>query len=121
VFGALALVLAAVGLYGVVAYAVTQRTREFGIRMALGARGAYVRRLVLRQGTRTALVGGVLGAALATAIGRALRSRLYGVDPLDPLSLLSVAALLALVTVLAAAIPARRAARVDPAVALRVE
>ena len=121
VAGALALLLAAVGLYGVVAYAVTQRTREFGIRMALGARGVDVRRLVLRQGTRTALVGGVLGAVLAIAIGRALRSRLYGVDPLDPLSLLSVAAVLALVTVLAAAIPARRAARVDPAVALRVE
>ena len=120
-FGALALLLAAVGLYGVVAYAVTQRTREFGIRMALGARGVDVRRLVLRQGTRTAVVGGLLGAALATVIGRMLRSRLYGVDPLDPLSLLSVAALLALVTVLAAAIPARRAARVDPAVALRVE
>jgi predicted permease len=121
VFGALALLLAAVGLYGVVAYAVTQRTGEFGIRMALGARGADVRRLVLRQGTRTALVGGAVGAACAVAIGRALRSRLYGVDPLDPTSLLVVGTLLAVVTLLASWLPARRAARVDPAIALRAE
>lgn len=121
VFGALALLLAAVGLYGVIAYAVTQRTGEFGLRMALGARGADVRRLVLRQGTRTALVGGAVGAACAVAIGRALRSRLYGVDPLDPASLLAVAALLAAVTVVASWLPARRAAQVDPAVALRAD
>ena len=116
-FGALALLLAAVGLYGVIAYAVTQRTGEFGLRMALGARGADVRRLVLRQGARTALVGGALGAALAVGVGRALRSRLYGVEPLDPLSLLAVAALLAAVTVVASWLPAR----VDPVVALRAE
>ncbi len=120
-FGALALLMAAVGLYGVIAYAVTQRTGEFGVRMALGARSADLRRLVIRQGARTALVGGVVGVVLAVAIGRALRSRLYGVEPLDPMSLLPVAALLALVTVVAAAIPARRAARVDPVVALRAE
>jgi predicted permease len=120
-FGGLALLLAAVGLYGVVAYAVAQRTGEFGIRMALGARGADVRRLVLRQGARTALLGGAVGAAAAVAVGRALRSRLYGVEPLDPPSLAAVAALLVAVTVLATWLPARRAARVDPAVALRAE
>jgi predicted permease len=121
VFGVLALLLAAVGLYGVVAYAVTQRTHEFGIRMALGARRVDVRRLVLRQGVRTALVGGAVGAAAAVGIGRALRSRLYDVDPLDPLSLLAVGAVLAAVTLLAAWLPARRASRVDPVVALRAE
>jgi hypothetical protein len=120
-FGGLALLLAAVGLYGVVAYAVTQRTNEFGIRMALGARGADVRRLVLRHGARTALAGGVVGAAAAVAVGRALRHRLYGVEPLDPLSLVVVAAMLGAVTLLATWLPARRAARVDPAVALRAE
>jgi predicted permease len=120
-FGVLALLLAAVGLYGVVAYAVTQRTNEFGIRMALGARAVDVRRLVLRQGVRTALVGGAVGAGAAVAIGRALRSRLYGVDPLDPVSLLVVGALLATVTLVAAWLPARRASRVDPVVALRAE
>ncbi|GLC25443.1 ADOP family duplicated permease [Roseisolibacter agri] len=120
-FGALALLLAAVGLYGVIAYAVTQRTGEFGLRMALGARGADVRRLVLRQGARTALVGGALGGAAAVGIGRALRGRLFGVEPLDPVSLLAVAALLAAVTVVASWLPARRAAQVDPAVALRAD
>jgi hypothetical protein len=120
-FGALALLMAAVGLYGVIAYAVTQRTGEFGLRMALGARGADVRGLVLRQGGRTALVGGVVGAACAVAIGRALRSRLFGVDPLDPVSLLVVAVLLGVVTLVASWLPAHRAAHVDPAIALRAE
>ena len=120
-FGAVALVLAAVGLYGVVAYAVAQRTGEFGIRLALGARGADVARLVLGQGVRTALVGALLGVVGAAAAGRLLRAQLHGVGTIDPLTLAAVALLLGAVAVVAAWLPARRAARVDPIAALRAE
>lgn len=118
-FGALALVLAAVGLYGVVAYAVAQRAGEFGIRMSLGARGRDVAALVLGQGLRTVAAGGVAGALGAMIVGRLLRAKLYGVGPLDPVSLAVTAAVLAGAALLAGWIPARRAARVDPASALR--
>jgi ABC-type antimicrobial peptide transport system permease subunit len=121
VFGALALVLAAVGLYGVVAYAVTQRTGEFGVRVALGARGRDITTLVLRQGARLTLAGGVAGVAGAVAVGRLLKSRLYGVEPVDFPTLGAVAGLLALSALLACWIPARRAARVNPTEALRSE
>ena len=120
-FGALALALAAVGLYGVVAYAVAQRAGEFGLRMALGARGRDVAALVIRQGLRTVALGGTAGALGAVAVGRLLRARLYGVGPLDPVSLGATAAVLAGAALLAAWLPARRAARVDPAAALRTE
>lgn len=120
-FGVLALALAAVGLYGVVAYAVAQRAGEFGVRMALGARGRDVAALVLGQGLRTVAFGGAAGALGAVAVGRLLRAKLYGVGPLDPASLGVTAAVLAAAALLAAWLPARRAARVDPAIALRGE
>jgi predicted permease len=121
VFGALALVLAAVGLYGVVAYAVAQRTGEFGLRVALGARAVDITTLVLRQGARLTLVGGAAGVVGAVAVGRLLKSRLYGVEPVDFPTLGAVAALLGAAALLACWIPARRAARVDPTEALRRE
>jgi predicted permease len=120
-FGALALLLAAVGLYGVLAFAVSQRTREIGIRMALGGRARDIYALVARQGL--AVVGGgvVAGLAAAAAATRVLGSMLLGVSPTDPLTFALVSAVLLAVAVLACAVPARRAARVDPAVALRYE
>ena len=121
VFGGLALLLAGIGLYGVVAYAVAQRTGEFGVRVALGARARDITTLVLGQGLRLTLIGGALGAAGAVAVGRLLKSRLYGVEPVDLPTLGAVAALLAAAALLACWIPARRAARVDPAQALRNE
>jgi len=120
-FGALALALAAVGLYGVVAYAGAQRTGEFGVRMALGARGRDVAALVLGQGLRTVTLGGAVGAFGAVAVGRLLRAKLYGVGPLDPVSLAVTAAVLAGAALLAGWLPARRASRVDPASALRAD
>jgi len=120
-FGVLALVLAAVGIYGVIAYAVAGRTREIGVRMALGARPAGVLRLVFRQGfgmVGVGLAAGVVGALLGT---RVLRAQLYGVAPGDPATLLIVLAILSGVAAAAIALPARRAARVAPMEALRHE
>ena len=120
-FAALAVVLAAIGLYAVLAYGVAQRLREIGIRIALGARSADVRRLVISQVGRISLVGGVIGAALAFAIGRAGRAMLYEVQGYD-LSIIGGAVLLvAAVVVLAAVIPARRAIRVQPVEVLRAD
>jgi len=120
-FGSLALLLAAVGLYGVISYSVSQRTRELGVRMALGAgRGAVVR-LVLREGTRLALVGVLLGATLAALAGRVFGSLLYGVSPLDPVAYAIAAGVLLLVSLAANLVPAWTAARVDPMRALRSE
>jgi predicted permease len=120
-FGALALALAAVGLYGVVAYSVSQRTREMGVRVALGARRADLVRLVLRQGARLAAVGAVLGALLAALAGRVFSTLLYGVSPLDPVAFGTAAAVLLAVAAAANVAPALAAARVDPVRALRAD
>jgi predicted permease len=121
VFAALALILASVGLYGVIAYAVTQRTRELGVRMALGATRRHVVGLVLGQGARLTLFGVALGTVAALALTRVVASLLYGIEPTDPLTFLAVPTALAAVAVLASYAPARRAMKVDPLVAMRSE
>jgi putative ABC transport system permease protein len=120
-FGAVALVLAAIGLYGVVAFGVSQRVREIGLRMALGASSTDVSRLVLREGVKLALVGVGLGVAGALLSSRLLESLLYEVEPDDPATLVVIAAVLVGVAVAASYLPARRASRIDPFVALRSE
>jgi predicted permease len=120
-FGALALILAASGIYGVIAYAVARRTREIGIRMALGARAADVVREAVRSATGTALAGVVVGLALAIPLAQLMRGILYGVSAADPSTFVAVALVLLLAAMVAAWVPARRAARVDPTEALREE
>jgi len=121
VFASIALLLAAVGIYGLMSYAVEQRMQEIGIRMALGADRGKIMRLVLGQGMRLAMVGTTLGLAGAYGLTRLLAKFLFGVKPSDPLAFSIVAATLIVVTLLAAFVPTRRAMHVDPIVALRQE
>jgi predicted permease len=120
-FAALALGLSCVGIYGVISYLVGERTREIGVRMALGARRIDVLRLILGQGARMAFLGVAFGVALASALTRLLRSQLFGVTPHDPVTFAGVALVLIAVALVACYLPARRATRVDPIVALRCE
>jgi putative ABC transport system permease protein len=120
-FAALALVLAVVGLYGVMSYAVQQRTQEVGIRVALGAQRSAVVALVMRRGMTLVFAALVLGIGAALVLGRAMQGVLYGVKATDPATFVVVSLVLAVVAGAAAYVPARRAARIDPAVALRHE
>jgi putative ABC transport system permease protein len=120
-FAALSLALAAVGLYGVAAYAAEQQFREFGVRMALGAQPRDLLGLVLGQGLGLALLGVIIGLATTAGVGRVLKALLFGVEPTDPSILVGVAALLIVTSLVACWTPARRAIRIDPVDALRGE
>ena len=120
-FGVLALLLAAIGIYGVMSYVVAGRTREIGLRMALGAQTADVLRLILRQGMLLAALGAIIGLAIGLGGGRLLKTLLYGVSATDPVTFVAVTLLLGSVTLLACWLPAYRATRVDPMIALRTE
>jgi putative ABC transport system permease protein len=120
-FAAMALVLAAVGVFGVLTFSVRERRREFGVRMALGATSGDILRLVLGAGVRIAGTGAVIGVAAAALLTRALASLLFGVTPLDPVTFAAAPALLVITALVACVAPALRAVRVDPAVTLRQE
>jgi putative ABC transport system permease protein len=121
VFAVLALVLGAIGVYGVMSFAVTQRVRELGVRLALGASRGSVLRMVLRQGMRLTLPGVIIGVVLSLGASRALRGLLFNVSELDPSTYVGVAILLAVVSVVASSIPAYRATRVDPLTSIQNE
>jgi putative ABC transport system permease protein len=121
IFSTIALLLAAAGIYGTVSYSVTHRTQEIGVRMALGAQSLDVLKLIAGEGMRPVLQGMILGLAVALALGHLLAGLLFQVRPADPLTIIAVTVLLAIVAVLASYLPARRATRTDPMVALRYE
>ena len=121
VFGAIALVLASVGVYGMLSYSVSQRTQEIGVRMALGAGRSDVMRLIVGHGLKLAGIGVALGIAGAIGAAMQIRSVLFNVQPTDPVSLVGVAVFLTLTAMAASYVPARRAMAVDPLVALRNE
>src|SRR5262249_32221638 len=121
VFSALALILASIGIYGVISYSVAQRTREIGIRMALGANQRQVLTMIVGGGIKLAGLGIVIGAAGALGLTRFIHSFLYGVEPSDPLTFTTIALVLAGVALLASYVPARRAMKIDPNTALRYE
>jgi ABC-type antimicrobial peptide transport system permease subunit len=120
-FAVLAVLLACAGIYGLLSYEVTRRTREIGIRMAIGARRAHVVGMIVRQGLVLAMIGAIIGSAASVGASRLLQSLLYGVRAGDPVTLLLVTVLVLVVGLLACWLPARRATRVDPLVALRYE
>jgi putative ABC transport system permease protein len=120
-FAVLAVLLAVIGVYGVMSYAVARRTQEMGVRMALGARSTQVVGLVLWQGMRAIAIAIVLGLGVSVVATRLIRTQLFGVEPTDPTTFAAVPIALALVAVAACYLPARRASRVDPVVALRAE
>jgi putative ABC transport system permease protein len=120
-FGILALLMAAVGIYGVIAYSVTQRTREIGIRVALGASRSAILRWVLKQGLVLTMAGVVVGIVGALLLTRLLRSLLFGIGPADIVTYGALAILLTIVALIACYVPARRATKVDPLIALRYE
>ena len=121
IFAIIALVLSSVGIYAVTAYSVTQRTQEIGVRMALGARPRQVSWLILRQGLVQLAIGLVLGTAGALAAGPVLQTLLVQIKPSDPVTLVGIGLVFGIVTVCACLIPARRATRLDPITALRIE
>jgi ABC-type antimicrobial peptide transport system permease subunit len=120
-FAAFALILATIGIYGVMAYLVNQGTREIGIRMALGASQRNVLSLVVRQGMALAVSGMLIGLAAAFFLARLIRSQLFGVESTDPATFAAISALLLLIALLASYIPAQRAARIDPMASLRCD
>ena len=120
-FATVALVLAGLGIYGVISYNVAQRTREIGIRAALGATELSLLRLILDRGVRLTLIGLAIGVAAAIGLTRLMATLLFGVGARDPMTMVSVGVILAAVAVMASYVPARRATRVDPVVALRYE
>jgi putative ABC transport system permease protein len=121
IFALVALLLAATGLYAVIARSVYQRTKEIGVRMAIGAEEGDIRRMVLRQGLLSVWMGMLIGLAAGVAVNRVLQSQLVGVSPYDPLTMIGAPVLLTAVALLACEVPARRALRVEPVVALRHE
>jgi putative ABC transport system permease protein len=121
IFAGLALVLAAVGIYGVMSYSVAQRTREIGIRMALGAQRSDVMKMTIGQGLRLVLTGVAIGLAAAFVLTRVMSTLLFGVSPTDPVTFISISIVLVSVAVLAGYVPALRATRVDPMFALRYQ